>query len=71
MFQSTPRYNRGTSGVSRVVSKSNFLLGEEKCGMQILMPLVAARNIAAVKCMGVGYSFEFMPIGYSAVTRSS
>jgi hypothetical protein len=39
--------------------------------MQIFMPLVAARNIAAVKWMGVGYIYEFMQIGYSAVTRSS
>ena len=38
--------------------------------MQIFMPLVAAKNIAAVKYMGVGYSYEFMQIGYSAVTLS-
>jgi len=38
--------------------------------MQIFIPLVAARNIAAVKYMGVGYSYEIMQIGYSAVTRS-
>jgi hypothetical protein len=56
--------------VLRVLSKSDFLLGEERSGMQIFIPLVAARNIAAVKYMGVGYSYEFMQIGYSAVTRS-
>jgi len=40
--------------VSRVVSKTNFLLGEERSGMQIFMPLVAARNIEVVKYMGGG-----------------
>jgi hypothetical protein len=34
------------------------------------MPLVAAKNIAAVKYIGVGYSYEFIQISYSAVTRS-
>jgi hypothetical protein len=56
--------------VSRVISKSNFLLGEERSGIQIFMSLVAARNIAAVKCTGVGYSYELMQTGYSAVTHS-
>ena len=52
------------------MSKSNFVLGEERSGMQIFMPRVAAMNIAAVKYMGVGYSYEFMQIVYSAVTTS-
>jgi hypothetical protein len=54
--------------VSRVLSKSNFLLGGERSGMQIFMPFVATRNIAAVKYMGMGYSYVIMQIGYTAVT---